>query len=107
MMGKTAEKKDPDRDRVDADRCWKSWRVTYGHVLFVSSADAVMATPRAAMAAIFCSKISSKDWITLEAAPKNLFGEHMGNIVSTRTCLPYIKRQALKDLTYDASNSCC
>ena len=77
-MGKTAEKKDPDRDRVDADRCWKSWSVTYGQVLLVSSADAVMATPRAAMAAIFCSKMSSNDVSTLEAAPKNLCDENIG-----------------------------
>jgi hypothetical protein len=46
--------------------------VTKGQVLLVSRADNVNVTPRAAMAAIFCSKISSNDETTLAADPEKL-----------------------------------
>jgi len=46
--------------------------VTKGQVLLFATADAVMVTPNAAIAAIFCSRIFSNDWTILEADPSKL-----------------------------------
>jgi hypothetical protein len=60
--------------------------VTKGQVLLVSRADNVNVTPRAAMAAIFCSKMSSNDETTLAANPEKLLlvrSEQWGQIMIT------------------------
>ena len=71
-----------------------------------ATADAVMVTPNAAIAAIFCSRIFSNDWTTLEADPTKLMCNRNGGAGEVSSKRKVVGKRRVKQ-TYDAWNSSC